>query len=107
MGTSTPRTAHIRPEAGTDLEVIVRYLDHRSATAADAFLDEFYRAANTLADMPRLGPVRRTRGRLKGLRSWPLITFGPYVVFYLPTERGIDVVRVLHGARDVARELRK
>jgi hypothetical protein len=32
------------------------------------------------------------------LRSFP---FGRYVIFYEPIEDGIDVVRVLHGARDI------
>lgn len=99
--------ARIRPLAADDLEQAVQFLDARSSTAADDFLDEFYRATQLLAEMPRSGPVRRRRGRLKGLRSWPLSKFGPYVVFYLPIENGIEVVRVLHGARDVDRELRK
>ena len=32
------------------------------------------------------------------LRSFP---FGRYVIFYEPIEDGIDVVRVLHSARDI------
>lgn len=32
------------------------------------------------------------------LRSFP---FGRYVIFYAPVDEGIDVVRVLHSARDV------
>ena len=32
------------------------------------------------------------------LRSLP---FGRYVVFYAPTADGIDVIRVLHSARDI------
>ena len=32
------------------------------------------------------------------LRSFP---FGRYVIFYTPVQDGIDVVRVLHSARDV------
>ena len=106
MGVPAPQ-ARIRPLAAADLEDAVQFLDTQSATAADDFLDEFFRATTLLAEMPRLGPVRRTRGRLKGLRSWPLSNFGPYVVFYRPTDTGIEVVRVLHGARDVDRELRK
>lgn len=33
-----------------------------------------------------------------GVRSFP---FGRYVIFYAPLDDGIDVVRVLHGARDI------
>jgi len=35
---------------------------------------------------------------LDGLRSFPI---GKYVIFYVPRSRGIEVVRVLHGARDL------
>lgn len=103
-----PPAAHprIRPAAAEDLEQAVQFLDLHSATAADEFLEAFYHAAQLLAEMPRLGRVRRTRGRLKWLRSWPLSEFGPYIVFYLPVDTGIEVIRVLHGARDIDRELR-
>jgi len=33
-----------------------------------------------------------------GMRSFP---FGRYVIFYAPVDGGIDVVRVLHSARDI------
>lgn len=29
------------------------------------------------------------------------LAVGRYVVFYLPLSRGIEVVRVLHGSRDI------
>ena len=33
-----------------------------------------------------------------GLRSLPL---GNYIIFYRPIDDGIEVVRILHGARDL------
>ncbi len=39
--------------------------------------------------------------RLNGLRRFPVRGFEKYLVFYLPREAGIDVIRVLHGARDI------
>ena len=99
--------ARIRPLATEDLEQIVRFLDTQSEFAADRFLEDFFHATNVLAEMPRLGRIRRTRGKLKGLRSWPLTRFGSYIVFYFPIENGIEVARVFHGARDVDRELRR
>ncbi len=106
MATPGPK-ARIRPLATRDLEEAVQFLDARSATASDRFLEDFFQATTLLAERPRLGPVRRRSGRLKGLRSWPLTKSGPYVIFYLPIDDGIVVIRVLHGARDVDRELRK
>jgi toxin ParE1/3/4 len=32
------------------------------------------------------------------LRSFPV---GQYVIFYLPLPKGVEIVRVLHGARDI------
>jgi len=55
--------------------------------------DEQFRV---LATQPMLG---RARDELApGMRSLP---FGRYVIFHVPLDDGIDVVRVLHGARDV------
>ncbi len=49
-----------------------------------------------MATQPMMG---RARDELAlGVRSFP---FGRYVVFYVPLDDGIDVVRVLHGARDI------
>ncbi|WP_292457413.1 type II toxin-antitoxin system RelE/ParE family toxin [Methylibium sp.] len=49
-----------------------------------------------LATQPLMG---RARDELSpGLRSFP---FGRYVIVYEPIDGGIDVVRLLHSARDV------
>jgi toxin ParE1/3/4 len=40
--------------------------------------------------------------RLADLRRWPVSGFPNHLIFYQPTEGGIEVVRVLHGARDLA-----
>jgi toxin ParE1/3/4 len=32
------------------------------------------------------------------LHSFPL---GRYVIFYVPRPKGVEIVRVLHGARDI------
>ena len=50
----------------------------------------------TLAKNPLMG---RARDELSDdLRSWPI---KPYIVFYLPLSDGVEVVRVLHGSRDI------
>lgn len=99
--------ARIRPLAAEDLKQIVVYLDARSRNAGDRFLQSFSRATDLLRQMPRAGALRRQTGRLKGLRSWPMQDFGPYIIFYMPLSDGIDILRVLHGARNVDREIRK
>ena len=55
-----------------------------------------------LVDFPRGGvPYDCGIERLKGLRRVPVKGFENYLLFYLPRENGIDVIRVLHTARDI------
>jgi Plasmid stabilization system protein len=71
-----------------------RLLD--SFDRADEFLDRVEGKLQTLARNPGLG--RRQEELLAGLHSFPI---GNYVVFYREIENGIDVIRVLHGSRDI------
>ncbi len=51
-----------------------------------------------MADFPNMGVSRE---ELKtALRSQPV---GNYLIFYFPLEDGVDIIRVLHGSRDMAR----
>jgi toxin ParE1/3/4 len=55
-----------------------------------------------LVGHPRSGVVYDSGiTRLKGLRRIPVKGFENYLVFYLPHQGGIDVIRVLHGARNI------
>ena len=63
-------------------------------TRADSFLDELEDRMQRLADEPLLGPAREDLG--EGLRYFP---YGAYLIFYRLRTGGIEIVRVLHGAR--------
>jgi toxin ParE1/3/4 len=65
-------------------------------SAADRFLDTLYERFLLLAGQPLLGQARSELAL--NLRSLPV---GNYVIFYRPIDDGIEVVRVLHGARDI------
>ena len=41
---------------------------------------------------------RRREELAPGLRSFPV---GRYLIFYVPLTNGVDIVRVLHGSRDL------
>jgi toxin ParE1/3/4 len=52
---------------------------------------------------PELGERQAfAKGRLLGLRAWQIRGFENHIIFYRPVEDGIEVVRVLHAARDIA-----
>jgi plasmid stabilization system protein ParE len=40
-----------------------------------------------------------------GIRQWKVSTFDKYLIFYRIVSSGIDIIRVLHGARDIDRIL--
>ena len=85
-----------RPLAEADILEIWDYIVDDSLAAADRWVDRLDVQFRLLAAQPMMG---RARDELApGVRSFP---FGRYVVFYVPLDDGIDVVRVLHGARDI------
>ena len=63
---------------------------------ADRFVDRIYEKTLALVDMPAMGVARDDLG--PGLRALP---FRDYIIFYRDEPRGVIVVRVLHGARDI------
>jgi len=85
-----------RPEAESDLDEIWWYIAQDSPHNADRFLDRIQERCLALADYPQMGTSRE---ELKaGLRSQPI---GNYLIFYFSLEDGVDIVRVIHGSRDI------
>jgi toxin ParE1/3/4 len=64
--------------------------------AADRLMDRFEEVLNDLAETPGMGRSRDEYGQ--GLRSFPV---GDYLLFYHAVPGGIEVVRIVHGARDL------
>jgi toxin ParE1/3/4 len=93
--------AHLTDESEQDLADIWAYIAAENQRAADLFLRKVLAKLRTLAEFPRSG---RARDELAaGLRSIPI---GNYVAFYRPAPHGIDIVRILHGARDLPKFFR-
>lgn len=54
-----------------------------------------------LASQPTIGaPLAMKSPELAGLRRWSVRDFDRYLIFDLPRQDGVAIVRVLHGARD-------
>jgi toxin ParE1/3/4 len=76
------------------------YYGERSPSAAFKLLDRIEAAVRLLEEHPLMG---RMRPELRqDLRSFPV---RPLVLFYLPQVDGIELVRVLHGSRDIGPDL--
>ena len=71
---------------------------------ADRFIACVELTFTNLGRMPGLGRTRKFRNpKAKNLRSWKVDHFPNHLVFYrlLPDGRGVEIVRVLHGVRDL------
>ncbi|MEI9961622.1 MAG: type II toxin-antitoxin system RelE/ParE family toxin [Limisphaerales bacterium] len=87
-------------QAHLDLVEIAFRIANENPTAADRWLDIIDGKCRMLSQMPELG--RRRSEFDPNLRSLPV---GNYVIFYRPIQDGIQVIRVLHGARDMSAHL--
>ena len=86
----------LTPQAVQDLDDIWDYIAEDSPDRATAFLQSIEEKILNLAETPHIGRARPEL--LSLLRSFPI---GKYVIFYQPIDNGIEVVRVLHGSRDI------
>jgi toxin ParE1/3/4 len=87
-----------------ELEVVdaAVYLADDNPAAAARFMEAVDETVQSLVEMPGAGrPWEFNHPALAGMRSRLVQDFANYLVFYRPTDAGIEVLRVLHGARDI------
>jgi toxin ParE1/3/4 len=91
----------VSPRAQADVDEHAAYLDDRNPDAGWRFLVEIHDAFDRLPTFPHLGQAwPTTRTELVGVRRLVLTTF-PISLFYRATETVVEVLRVLHHARDI------
>jgi toxin ParE1/3/4 len=78
------------------------YLAERDVAVARRFSAAVREASKHLAAWPGSG-ARRDWGRpeLADLRTWPIKGFANYLIIYRPIDTGVELVRPVHGARDI------
>lgn len=97
------RAPAFRPRARLDLLEQFLYLaDQATATVAERYFMAVNQTCARLAKQPLSGtPYDSGVARLKGMRRVPVSGFTAFLIFYIPRARSIEVIRVLHGARDI------
>ena len=86
----------VSPQAREDLKDIHRYIARYNPVAAGRLRRLFFEKFRLLAGEPLMGQAcPELRPHLRAF------TVGNYVIFFVPTPFGIEVERVLHGARDL------
>ncbi len=94
----------VRRRVDSDTDEIADYIGSHNEDAGRRFLIAALRDFQFLRKNPKAGAIRHSaKPSLKALRSWPIKGFENYLVFYLSKRTRVEMVRVLHGARDVAR----
>jgi toxin ParE1/3/4 len=93
------------PRAISDAVESAVHLGKDDPVVAERFLDALAATLIDLLENPWIGrPRDMERSELTGVRSFPVHGFESHLVFYRPMDRGdagIEVLRVLHGARDL------
>ena len=79
-----------------DLESIWAYIAVDNEAQANKVMIGFAKKFRSLLNSPQLGKMRDAL--IVGLRSFPN---GKYLIFYQQTANGIEIVRVVHSARDI------
>lgn len=85
-----------KPLAEEDLIEIWCFVARDSLDAADTLLDSFDATCNTISESPKIGRSRKDLA--PNLFSFPV---GSYVIFYKEIKGGIEIIRILHGSRDI------
>jgi toxin ParE1/3/4 len=87
-----------------DADVLGHYccVGRERPTAAERFLDALESGYERITEHPRIGVAcTELAPTLEELRRWPVPGFASYLIFYRPAGETIEIVRVLHGARDL------
>jgi toxin ParE1/3/4 len=93
----------VSPAADRDLDEQADYLlNHASLDVALRFLDAVAKTFDFLARHPGVGAARNSRNpRFVGIRVARVQGFEKHLIFYRPMADGLEIVRVLHGHRDI------
>ena len=92
----------IRPKASVDLDEQFAYIAENNFDAALIFFDAARQTFAQLAELPSIGSIYSFRNaRLVGLRKWAVKGFNKHLIFYLDRNEYIEIVRLIHSARDI------
>jgi toxin ParE1/3/4 len=86
----------IKQGARFDLREIADYIAHDNPDSAESFIDELQARIETVFERPITFPARTEWAT--GVRS---ALFGRYVIIFRFGDDLVEILRVIHGARDI------
>ena len=93
----------LRPRADQDLDEHAYYLAREAnPEVGHRFLVAAHETFALLATQPEMGwHFRLKHPSLESLRVFRISGFEKMLAFYLPVESGVEIVRVIHGSRNL------
>jgi toxin ParE1/3/4 len=95
-----PREVRLTERAKSDRNAIWLHIADDRPSAADRILERFEDIFRLLAGSPNAGPAKPRLG--KAMRTF---TVEGYAICYRVTPDAIEVIAILHGARNITRRL--
>ena len=92
----------LRPQADRDINNQFEYIAKDNLEAAIRFYEAAFSAFDVLLRNPHIGPAREFENpQLSDVRIWLVKGFDKYLIFYRTTDERVEILRVLHAARDI------
>jgi len=92
------------PEAAGDLSDIWSYIASDSVEAANRVEEAIYDSCSFIAQAPLSGQVRMNLTN-RQVRFWTVQRFPNYIIVFRPDTQPLQIVRILHGKRNLQRIL--
>ena len=91
-----------RPQVIRDLIDLATYIAENNLDSSDRFLYAAEETFKQLGQMPKLGKQCQFKNsRLQNVRQIAVKGFRKYLIFYQITTGEVEIIRVLHGSRDI------
>lgn len=91
-----------RPQVIRDLIDLATYIAEDNLDASDRFLVAAEETFKQVAKTPGIGKLSQlSNPNLADVRQQAIKGFRKYLVFYRPTDSEVEILRVIHGARDI------
>ncbi|HEX3355708.1 MAG TPA: type II toxin-antitoxin system RelE/ParE family toxin [Tepidisphaeraceae bacterium] len=92
----------IRPAADHDVDELAAYIARQSLEQALRFYDAVADTYKLILQAPSRWPIYEfSNPRLGGIRKRAVRGFRNHLVFYRIDSNKVEIIRVLHGARDI------
>ena len=85
----------LRPQAEEDIAAIALFIAADNLRAAQKWTDAIQASCRRIGAMPGIGASRPEV--TQGLRILPV---GSYLILYVEAKGNVDILRIVHGARD-------